>query len=426
MPGKSTRRDILKAGTVAAGGLALGSLGFAKPKRDDHIRFALIGADGKASNMYEPCKKHGSLVAICDVDTNRLAGKAKDNPGVATYTDYRKMIEEMRDDIDAVVVTTPDHTHAPAAAMAMEAGWHCYCEKPLTRTIGEARWLKKIAAKTGVATQMGNQGSAASALRNAAAYVRGGGIGHVKEVHAWTDRPGGYWQQGLDRPDPKRSPRHLDWTLWLGPSMFMPYAERHHPFHWRGWWDFGCGALGDMGCHVMNIAYEATDLRRPKTVQALTSGHNRVSFPAWSVVTYEFADKQMVWYDGGKKPEADLVGGMDLPGNGCIMIGEKGTLFCPSTYGDGSIIVGEGEVPTVDFEESPGHFEEWARAINGGPRAQQHFGHAAEFTETVLIGNLAVWADGDVLEWDHAAGAVKGKPEYDSYINPPYTAGWGR
>jgi predicted dehydrogenase len=227
------------------------------------------------------------------------------------------------------------------------------------------------------------------------------------------------------------TPKTLDWDLWIGPSPMRPYAPGYHPFAWRGWWDFGSGALGDIGCHCMNLPFMALDLRDPIAVTAQTSGHNRDSFPNWSIVTYEFPKRgnrdavNLMWYDGGKKPPQELAPGVDYGGNGCLIGCERGTLFMPGEYGQGARLVGGGEMPPIVVEETPSHFAEFVDAIQGRGKTKSNFpDYSGPLTEVVLLGNLAVWAGGDRVEWDARRLRVPGHPEYDALIHPQYRRGW--
>lgn len=391
----------------------------------------MIGIGGRGGAHLKPAYENGEIVALCDIDAQTRSKTLLEYPDAATFSDFRKMFDSMHGQIDAVVVSTPDHTHAPAAAMAMKLGKHVYCEKPLTRTIGEARTLQSIARRSGVATQMGNQGTSTDDLRRVAALLQAKTWGEVKEIHCWTNRAGGWWPQGVERPERSRAPRSVDWEAWLGPAPFRDYADGYHPFAWRGWWDFGSGALGDIGCHCMNLPFMAFDLRDPISVQAQTSGHNKDSFPNWSIVDYQFAARgnrpavSLKWYDGGKLPSQDLAPNTKYDGNGCLIVCEKGTLYMPHEYGGGGKLVGGGELPNVEFTKSPGHFKEWVNAIEGGPAARSNLvDYACPLTETVLLGNLAVWANGDKVEWDAKRLKAKGTDAYDSLIQPVYRKGW--
>lgn len=437
MTNRPSRREILKGSAATAAGLMIGGSALAQggrggsSRRGDRIRFAIIGVGGRGEGNLNSAAQHGDIVALCDVDAERRAKALVNHPDAATFGDYRRMLEAMRGQIDAVVISTPDHTHAVAAAMAMNLGKHVYVEKPLSRTIGEARKLTEIARAKRVVSQMGNQGTAAEDLRRAAALVKMGAFGAVREVHCWTNRAGGWWPQGVARPAPTDKPKTVDFDLWLGPSPERPYAQGYHPFAWRGFWDFGSGALGDIGCHCMNMPFMALDLREPSAVSAKTSGHNRETFPEWSIVTYEFPRRgsrpalNLYWYDGGKKPPQELAPGMELGGNGAIIVCERATLFSPNEYGGAFQIVGGAAMPNVEIEKSPGHFTEFARAIQGDKRPMSSIPeYSGPLTETVLLGNLAVWADGERLAWDSRSLRVPGHPEYDALIRPKMREGW--
>lgn len=428
-----TRRDVLRVGAAGAAGLALGLPGSAqRPKSpNDRIRFACVGVGGKGKSDAADCARFGEVVAICDIDAQTRAKGLADHPRAAAFGDFRQMLERMEGQIDAVTVSTPDHTHAVAAAMAMKMGKHVFCQKPLTRTLWEARRLADLARVKRVATQMGNQGTAHNDLRRAAAAIRAGAFGAVREVHCWTDRAGGWWKQGVERPPSKTCPPHVDFDLWLGPSPKRPYAEGYHPFHWRGWWDFGSGALGDIGCHNMNLPFMALDLRDPASVIAQTSGHNGDSYPVWSIVEYDFPARggrgpvKLFWYDGGKRPPLDLAPNHAFQGNGSLIVCEKAVLYSPNEYGTEVVLTSGEPMPEVPFEASPGHFAEWVEAIRGGRPARSNIvGYSGPLTETVLLGNLAVWAAGTRIEWDARRLAVKGRPEFDTQIRPEFRRGW--
>ena len=432
MSGHTTRREFLQ--TSAAVGTAFWVTSqqeswTAPTSPNSKIRFACIGIGGKGSSDSADALKHGDVVAICDIDEKRLAGVAKKFPDAKAFTDYREMLEKMEKSIDAVTVSTPDHNHAAASAMAMKMGKHCFTQKPLTHSIYEARKLARLAKKHKVQTQMGNQGTASSSLREGAAIVQTGVLGRVKAVHVWTNRP--VWPQGGPRPITADVPGHLNWDCWLGPAPERPYGNGYHPFAWRGWWDFGTGALGDMACHTMNMPFMALNLRDPVSVEATSSGHNEDSYPKSCIITYEFpklGDREavsMTWYDGGERPSPSLVpDGYKLPKTGSLLIGEKGTLVSPGDYGgNGNILLGVDK-PKVDFEKSPGHFTEYARAITDGVPARSNFpNYSGPLTEVVLLGNLAVWADKKV-EWDARKLVPTNAPEVKKIVRREYRKGW--
>ncbi|MEX2113156.1 MAG: Gfo/Idh/MocA family oxidoreductase [Pirellulales bacterium] len=433
------RRRFLKATALTGVGVYVSGTAAAEDSKSPNevIRFGCIGVGGKGSSDSADAKDAGDVVAICDVDDNTLekAG-SKSFPKAARYNDFRKMLDEVGKNIDAVTVSTPDHMHAPATAMAMRMGLGCYTQKPLTRTIWEARKLGEIAREMKVASQMGNQGTSFAPLRQTAAVVSSGVLGNVQEVHVWTNRP--IWPQGGSRPPEGKVPSNLHWDLWLGCAPDRPYAPGYHPFAWRGWWDFGSGALGDMACHTVNMPFMALDLRDPTAVQAETSGHNQDSYPKWSIITYDFpangdrAACKMVWYDGGKRPSGDLFDGESVSETGVLLIGDKAKLFAPGDYCEKPFkILGGIEAPNVEFEESPGHFPEFARAIKGGPPARSNFeNYSAPLTETILLGNLAVWAASDAgspgkkIEWDSASLTATNAPEVAAVVKPEYAHGY--
>ncbi len=437
MSHETNRRRFLQTTAMTGVGVwVAGRLSAEEPKSaNGRIAMAAVGLGGKGSSDSRDAGNFGDMVAICDIDENTLnkAGE-KRYPKAKRYTDFRKMLEEMGDSIDAVTVSSPDHTHAPAALMAMRMGKHCFCQKPLTHTIYEARLMAEVARDKGVATQMGNQGTASNSLRKAAAIVKSGVLGTVREVHVWTNRP--IWPQGGDRPKPAQCPPHVKWDLWLGPAAYRPYANGYHPFAWRGYWDFGTGALGDMACHTVNMPYMALNLRDPVAVQAECSGHNKESYPKWSIIHFDYpelngrAAVKFTWYDGGKRPSMELLEGKQMSPSGCLVRGDKGGLYAPGDYADKELhMLGGAQMPEVKWEESPGHFEEWIRAIKGGPEARSNFpGYAGGLTETILLGNLAVWAaasgKGERVEWDAKNMRSPNVAGLETIIKPTYREGY--
>ncbi len=445
----TNRRQFLKASAAAGVGVWVASR--AGPARSqppsEKVRIACVGTGGKGENDSADAGRSGVVVAVCDVDEDRLDGAGKRFKGANKYTDFRKMLEEMENQIDAVTVSTPDHCHAAAAALAMKMGKHCFVQSPLTHTVYEARRLGELAREKNVATQMGNQFTAYPPLRKAAALLRAGMLGNVKEVHVWTNRP--LWPQGIVRPRPDPVPKTLNWDLWIGPAAFRPYTTAvYHPLRWRGWWDFGTGALGDMGCHTANMPYMGLGLRDPTTVQATTSGHDRDSFPNWSIVKFEFPANDwrpglvLWWHDGGKQPsqelfDAELLQNQEgkptpMKQSGCLVIGEKGKMYAPGDYAEQGLRVSNGLTePKVEYPESPGHFEEWIGAIKGGPPAASSFpDYAGPLAETILLGNLAVWAapkadqEGKKIQWDAKNLKAANAPEVEGVIRATYRKGY--
>ena len=425
LPSPNRRSFLKQAGVTAAGFWVAGGLtAQARESANDRIGMASIGIGGKGGSDSQDAAKHGDMVAVCDVDKGRLASALRRFPGAKGYTDFREMLDEQGKSIDAVTVSTPDHMHAPASLMAMRMGKHCFCQKPLTRTIYEARLVGQVARENKVATQMGNQGTAGDSLRRSAHLLKNGAVGTVQELHIWTDRAQRWWPQGVDRPASQTPPSNLPWDLWLGVAPERPYALGYHPFKWRGWWDFGTGALGDIACHVVSMPFMGLDLRNPVSVSAETSGHNKDSFPTWSIITFEFAATSerpaltLTWYDGGMLPPKELLGGRDpSPKGGSLAIGDKGILLNDQLL--------DGAAPVdVEFPRSPGHFEEWVRAIKTGEQAMSNFpDYAGPLTETMLLGNLAVWS-GENVEWDAANMKVTNVNGLESMIKPTYRKGY--
>jgi len=441
---QANRREFLKTAAVTGVGywVAGGVQARESSSPNERIGMASVGIDGKGESDSGDAARSGNMVAICDVDDVKLANAAARRfPKAKTFNDFRKMLDELGKSIDAVTVSTPDHCHAPAGLMAMRMGKHCFCQKPMTRTIYEARLMGQVASQQKVATQMGNQYTAHEPARKAAAQIQAGMLGTVKEVHVWTNRP--IWPQGGERPPAADPPESLHWDLWLGPAPVRPYGKgAYHPFDWRGWWDFGSGALGDMACHTVNMPFMALNLRDPISVQAVTSGHNKDSYPKWSIITYEFpalgdrAALKMVWYDGGKKVSPDVIGGKNPAISGSAIVGDKATMYAPGDYAENEIvIIGDVTAPKVEYTRSPGHFQEWVRAIRGGEPAMSNFpNYAGPLTETILLGNLAVWVaagdgpgkdcQGEKVMWDPKNLKSTNVSGLETIVKPVYRDGY--
>jgi predicted dehydrogenase len=403
------------------------------------IKVACIGVGGRGGDdLYEVAQCGANIVAICDIDTNTLNKIGESLPNAKKWTDYREMLQQQKD-IDAVVVATPDHSHAPAALRAMRMGKHCYCEKPLTYTIEEARKMADTAMKHKLVTQMGNQGAADNAERRQIEYVRSGIVGPIKEVHMYTNRP--IWPQGLHRPTKVGPvPEHIKYDLWLGPAAERPYYVNdagesvYLPFKWRGWWDFGTGALGDMACHIMNTAFWSLNLTNPAVVEAFSDGKTDVQAPRWSVIKYEFpalGDRPALtafWYDGHLMPPQTLVKDAKYPGgdNGTIFVGEKGSIGAP--YVADPYLIDEKQQkelkpPPRTMPRSIGHHKEWLEGILGGPTPASSFDYSGPLTEMVLLGNLAV-RTGKRLEWDRKQMKVTNDHDANRYVRRTYRKGF--
>jgi hypothetical protein len=440
-----TRRDFLVTSS-AASAFAFTFLPSRVWGANDRPRFAGIGVGGKGSSDIDHASTLGDVVALCDCDDNSLDAKLKKWPSAKKYYDFRDMFDEMGDKIDAVTVSTPDHTHTIAAAHAIVRRIHVYVQKPLTHDVWEARYLKTLARKYRVATQMGNQGSAANGLRRGVEAIQAGVIGPVRELHVWTNRP--VWPQSptiTARPTEQMEiPETLKWDKFLGTAPARPYHKAYHPFNWRGWWDFGTGALGDMACHTANLGFRALKLTAPTYIEAQHEELNPETFPGWATVTSYFPAREgmppvkFVWYEGklpnGEKnlPPKELFHGHTPPGSGSLLVGDKGIMYSPNDYGAQWILL-----PEKDFEgyEDPpqtlprngrddvGMKEEWVAAMRGGLPAYSNFDFASDMTESILLGNVAMLA-GTPIEWDSKNLKILNNPAAQKYIKREYREGW--
>jgi predicted dehydrogenase len=438
-----SRRSFLKTATLASAALSMPNLmrsqaGGQSP--NNKLNIALCGVGGQGRSAVESLKGE-NYVAFCDVDEERAAKTFEEYPDVPRFKDFRVMLEKMGNKIDAVTVSTPDHMHFPIAMAALSLGKHVFTEKPLTHTISEAHQIAKLAREKKVATQMGNQGHANDGTRVLKEWVQAGVLGEVREIHSWTDRP--IWPQGINRPDHGKSmpvvPKTLDWNLWLGVAAEREYDPAYMPFNWRGYWDFGTGALGDMGCHIMDGAYWALDLTQPTTVEAVSAHQTDISPPTASVVTYQFPARGSMpavkwnWYDGGLMPVVppELEAARKLQTNGSLIVGSKATVFADTYYSSVRIIPEikmKEMTPSLPAKSIPriegGHFAEWVRACKGGTPAGSNFENASRVTETVLLSNVAVRARRKI-EWDSANLRITNVPEANQYITKSYRPGFG-
>jgi len=434
------RRDFLKTvGTAATVHLVprhvLGGEGFTPPS--EKLNIAGVGVGGQGGGVLRDMAGE-NIVALCDVDWKKATGTFKAFSKAQQFRDYRRMLDQCRQ-IEAVMIATPDHMHAPIALAALRAGKHVYVEKPMAHTIEEARLMTRVALQAGLVTQMGNNGHAGEGLRLTREWLQAGAIGPVREIHCWSDRPGRWWTQDIDRPsDTPPVPDGLDWDLWLGAAPPRPYHPVYHPRAWRGWFDFGTGALGDMAIHNMDPAFYALDLDAPVAAEAETSALKKESYPAWEVITYEFAAKgsrpalRLTWYDGGKKPSrpADLDEGINLDDNGIYFLGEKGTMLCGGWSGMPGLFPRklrmEFQKPSKTIPRSPGHRVEWIKACKDRrpEDAKAGFAYSGLFTEGLLVGNLAVRLQ-KRIEWDAAAMKATNAPEADRLVRKEYRKGFG-
>lgn len=443
-PRQFTRRQLL--GTAAASAIAFNYVprhllgGPDRPAPSGTLNIGCIGVGGQGGGVTRELGSfpNVNIAAICDVEENYSAGIRRQYPQAPFYKDYRQMLEKEKG-LDAVMIATPDHWHAPISLAAMKMGKHVYVEKPLSHTIEEARLMGEVAAKTKVVTQMGNNGHAGDGLRLTKEWIDAGVIGKVTEVHCWSDRPGQFWKnQGKPRPqDTPPVPRSLDWDLWLGPAPHRPYHPSYAPRQWRGVYDFGCGALGDMMVHNADPAWYALDLGYPDAVEAQSSATNDDTFPVWTIVTWHFKAKgdrgavKLVWYDGGKQPPLPPGSEPDrkLGDNGIYFVGDKGVMLCGGWSG-APRLVPEAKMkyfqpPAKTIARSVGHRREWVDAcIAGKPLdAKAGFWYSAPFTESLLIGVLPIRLE-KKIQWDAKAMKAINAPEADVLIRKPYRKGF--
>jgi hypothetical protein len=435
-----SRRHFLSAAAVAATPFiivprhVLGGVGNTPPS--EKLNIAGIGIGGMGQNDIAQVAGE-NIVALCDVDDVHAGPVFAKYPNAKRYRDFRKMFDEQKD-IDAVIVATPDHLHAIISMTAIQMGKHVYCEKPLTHTVYQARKLTEAARKAKVATQMGNHGHSGEAIRLVCEWIADGAIGPVREVQAWTTLPRGIWPQGLERPtDTPPVPDTLDWDLFLGPAPERPYHPAYHPFKWRGWWDFGTGALGDQACHTLDVPFWALNLGAPTKVEACSTPMNADSFPMGSIVRWDFPARgdmppvKVSWYDGGLLPPRPK----ELPadrrmGNeygGVIFIGDKGKLLC-GTFGENPRLLPDAAMdaykrPEKTMPRSKGHHQDWIDACKGNGTTGSHFDYAGPLTEMALLGNIAL-KTGKVIEWDALNLTITNEKEANQYINPTARPGW--
>ena len=419
----------------------LGRGGFKSP--NEKLNIAGIGVGGQGGYDLSQLTSE-NIVALCDVDSGHAGGIFRRYDGAKVYQDYRKMLDGQKD-IDAVVIATPDHQHAIISMAAMRAGKHVYCEKPLTHTVWEARQLTQAAREYKVATQMGNQGQASEATRRLCEFMLDDAIGPVREVHVWTDRPSNglfneYWPQGVERPkDTPPVPKTLEWDLWLGPAPERPYNPIYLPFRWRGWWDFGTGALGDIGCHAFDPVFRALKLGAPVSVEASSTRVNQETYPLASMVTYKFPARgemppvKLTWYDGGLRPPRpeELEAGEMMGANGHLFIGDKGKILNQEGYRllPRSRAKAYGD-PPKKLARSIGHHKEWIAACKGGAPGGSNFDWAGPLTEAVLLGNVALRLQmreeltKKKLLWDSTNLKFTNSDTANQFLQTEYRKGW--
>lgn len=441
------RRSFLSRSAVAGAGLiviprhVIGGKGYVAPS--DKLNIAAIGSGGMGAGNINNVNSQ-NIVALCDVDFNQAAATFKKYPNAPQYKDYRIMLEKEKG-IEAVIVATPDHSHAPAAMVAIKLGKHVYVQKPLTHSIFEARKLTEAVREYKVVSQMGNQGRSGEGTRRLAEWIWAGAIGEIREVHSWTNRP--VWPQGIGRPaETMAIPGTLDWNLWLGPAPERPYNSAYLPFNWRAWYDFGAGALGDMGCHVLDPVFHALKLKYPIWVQGSHSYEvremwkrvdNQETYPSASMITYQFPAREnmspvkLTWYDGGLMPtwpaEVDVA---KIPADGGSMfIGDKGFIVCSTYGGDVQMFPEERfleykDLPATLKRIETSHEMNWVNACKGGEAPCSNFDYSGPLTEMVLMGNLAIRVPGKRLLWDGDNMKVTNDEDANRFIKREYRNGW--
>ena len=453
---KLTRRNFLAAGATAAAGASVLTIvpshvmGAKKGTKapSDKLNIAGIGVGGMGSGNMNQCKGE-NVVALCDVDSKKAAGTFKRFPNAKIYKDFRVMLEKQKD-IDAVMIATPDHTHAVIAMAAMKLGKHVFCQKPLAHTVYEARMLKEAARKYKVQTQMGNQGHSSEEIRLMKEWIAAGAIGDVKEVHAWTNRPdkGPWYANFAARELPKGKPpvpANLDWDLWQGPTEDRQYHPAYHPFKWRAWLAYGTGALGDMGCHILDPSFWALDLGYPTSVQAEVKHHKPEladqAFPIASKLIYQFPARgkmppvKLVWTDGTYKTPRpkELEEGRSVDSSGAYLFGSKGVIKHHSHGARGMQIIPEEKRKEYGPNKRPpktirrvtnGHMGDWIRACKDGKPASSNFEYGGALTEMVLLGVLAMRFSGQKLEFDSKQMKFTNFPKANELLHIKYRDGW--
>ncbi|MDX9868146.1 MAG: Gfo/Idh/MocA family oxidoreductase [Kiritimatiellia bacterium] len=468
------RRDFIRGSALAAASLVAGGCGtcgtavrypevsrgaaprFRKP--GEKLNIGVVGVGGKGWSDWMPMFQHGeNIVALCDVDRGpidkalaEIAKAGKDASQVKCYSDYRKMLDECKN-LDAVTVSTPDHTHAPAAIRAMKQGCHVYVQKPLVRTIWEARYFEQVAKACGVVTQMGNQGSANNGLRRNAELIQSGILGKVTEVHVWTNRP--VWPQGIGRPEGSDPvPATLDWDCFLGTAPVRPFkAGVYHTFKWRGFFDFGTGAFGDMACHTMNLPFRGLRLGAVEEAECIRiEGKNNETYPNKSIVRLTYAARgfqprvNLYWYDGNLKPSADIMPKVvatlgQVPNTGCLIIGSKGMVCSTNDYGgDGYIAFNdeakmkamskhealrEDVIPAKFRPNKNGQYIEFVEACKGQDVCFSDVDHSVPMLEGMLVGCIAQQVPGKLV-WNSRKQAFANNAAANALVKPHIRAGW--
>ena len=437
-----SRREFLTLGAGAALYSLAGCAATGAGKRSavqGRVRHVGVGAGGMGAADLKALAAHPEvdIVGLADVDRGRLDAALKLYPGARGYSDWREMFRELDGGFDSVSVSTPDHMHAPISQAAMARSKHIYCQKPLTRTVAEARGLRQAAERAGVVTQMGIQNHSASPYQSALKLFSQGHTGPIHEVHVWTDRPAGWWPQGVERPEGSDPiPADLDWNLWLGVAPERPYLKgQYHPFAWRGWLDFGTGAQGDKACHLMDPAIWFLELGSPSSLRSDGPRPGSDTYPDWSRVHYEFPANrhttrgplQLTWHDGGRQAPRQLLddlGAGEVAKNACLFVGTEGALLA-NPYGPPKLFpeerFAEVAIPQV---AGANHWFQFIDACLGKASCSASFEYAAQLTEVALLGNVALSFPHETLRWDARGLRFPSHPEAEALLHPSYRPGW--
>ena len=427
MANEISRRGLLKGAALTGAGLLWAS----EPAKariigaNDRLNVAVVGIANRGSANVEGVMNE-NIVAICDIDDNYLARVKEKFPQAKTFNDYRKLMEMKG--IDAVVVSTPDHVHAPATSAAILSGHHVYCEKPLAHSVWEARHVPELVNKHKKVSQMGTQIHAMSNYRRVVEVIQSGAIGPVREVHSWADR---VWSGAGHPTDTTPVPSNIHWDLWLGPAAERPFSQAYIPGEWRGWWAFGNGTLGDMACHHMDLPFWALELSHAETISAEGPPVDPETAPEWLKVKYTFPARgtkppvELHWYNGGKRPDYFAQGKLPRWGDGSLFVGDKGWLL--ADYGS-YVLLPETDfkdyvAPKPSIPESIGHHAEWIEACKHGGTPLCNFNYSGPLAETVLLGAVA-YRTGKTIEWDHKHIKAKGVPEADLILHPHFRSGF--
>ncbi len=430
MSKRITRRNMLKSSILAGSGVLTivgGGFRATATVANEKLNVALIGAGGRGAANLQGVRGE-NIVALCDVDQRRAADTFNAYPDTKKYADYRKMLDEMESQIDAVVVSTPNHVHVPASVTAMRMGKHAYCEKPLAHSVFEARVAAQVAAEKNVATQMGTQIHAGGNYRRVVELVQGGAIGPVRECHVWISGGKGGYTRPTDTP---AVPDGLDWDLWLGPAPQRPYNPCYVPHDWHYWWDFGGGRLGNMGCHFMDLPFWALKLRHPTAIETEGPPPLPQSTPQRMTIRYEFPARhglppvKMTWRHGDPPP---ILKARGVPGwgSGVLFVGTEGRMLL-ADYNRRSLLpepeFADFQPPEATIPDSIGHHQEWITACKTGSPTTCNFDYSGALTETVLLGNVA-FRLGRRIEWDAVGLKVVDCPQAEPLLRRDYRPGW--